>query len=92
MREFVVRSLTIPAGPPPTESGQFHGPSGCDARGEVLQHGWGQAHAQRGESVAQHALDLRGGSAALAASQGTQHRLGIPAPLLFHLTADAGAR
>jgi hypothetical protein len=73
------------------ESGQFHGPSGCDARGEVLQHGRGQAHAQRGESVAQHALDLTGGSAALAAGKGTQHRLGVPAPLLLHLTAHAGA-
>jgi len=73
------------------ESGQLYRPSGRDARGEFLQDGWGQAHAQRGESIAQHALDLRGGSAALAAGQGTQHRLGVPAALLFHLTAHAGA-
>jgi hypothetical protein len=72
------------------ESGQLHGPSGRDARREFPQHGWGQAHAQRGESIAEHALDLREGSAALAAGQGTQHRLGVPAPLLFHPTADAG--
>ena len=89
---LAVRSLTIRPDRRLTESGQFHGPSGRDVRGEFLQHGRGQAHAQRGESLAEHALDLRDGSAALAAGQGTQHRLGVPTPLLLHLAAHAGAR
>ena len=72
-------------------SGQLDGPAGRDVCGEFLQRRRGQANAQRREGVAQHALDLRRGSAALTAGERPQHGLGVAAPLLFHLTADAGA-
>jgi hypothetical protein len=52
---------------------------------KLVQCCGGQAHAQRCEAVPEHALDLRGGSALLAARQRAEHGLGVAAALLCHL-------